>query len=71
VQPISESSIVKTTLKTIGTILVAVVIAGSLYWTNRHHIDQLQDSTMKLENKIDKLNDQIQRLEVELAKQRK
>jgi hypothetical protein len=71
VQPISESSIVKTTLKTIGTIIAAVVIAGSLYWTNRHHIEQLQDTTKKLELETEKLDEQIRRLEIELTKLRK
>lgn len=69
-QPITESSVVRTTLKTLGTIIAAVVIAGSLYWTNRHHIEQLQQTTGQLESKIDKLSEQIHRLEVELAKQK-
>jgi hypothetical protein len=55
-------------LKTILAIISGILVLSSLVWTNRYHIEQAQKTARDLEIEVAKLDTQIHRLEIELAK---
>jgi hypothetical protein len=65
---LSEHAVIRTDLRTILTILGGVLVLASLVWTNRYHIEQMEHTALTLSQDVQRLEDQIHRLEVELAK---
>jgi hypothetical protein len=67
---ISERSVIRTDVRTFLTIVSGILVLASLVWTNRSHIEQMQQTARNLGTQVEKLNEQIHRLEIELAKSR-
>lgn len=54
-------------VKTAISLLTLIFGLGSLYWTNRAAISRLEEKIQTLEKQVEKVDGDVQRLELDLA----
>jgi hypothetical protein len=65
---ITEHTVIRTDAKTLLTILGGILVLASLVWANRSHIESLLHTEQQLTIQVERLEEQIRMLELELAK---